>query len=175
MTARDHLPVITNNDREEWLHDETDEPDFPEPYRSLYRQYVREMEEDTSILPGMGTVVKLLIRKLARDYIAGLMVDRRDALHGEVVCSSCGNTNFVPFWPENSPRLIRSAQELLKQAARADLEGALRMEFVMGLVSILTDLVEKEVEDVEERIRLKELLRGEFVRFTRSRQESLRG
>ena len=57
MTA---LPEIRNLDREEWLHEDVDEPDFPEPYRSLYRRYVRDMESDVSVLPGMSTVVGML-------------------------------------------------------------------------------------------------------------------
>jgi hypothetical protein len=170
VTEARALPEIYDGPRQyERIGELDDEPRFPDPYMALYRQLVDEMEQDTAVLPGMGTIARILIRRLARDHIAALMADRGDSVAVEVKCAS-GHSAFVPYWPENNARLVRSASELLKQARSADLGHALRTEFVIGLVSEVVAVLEREVEDPELRKALKESMREAFRAYVSAQQ-----
>lgn len=163
------LPEVFEGDRFERVQEEVDEPRFPDPYLGVYRRLVEEMEEDMAVIPGMGTLARILIRRVARDHVAALMADRQDSIMVTVKCPQ-GHTSFVPFWPENNPRFLRAADELLKQARSADLGHALRTEFVLGLVTEVMSVLEREVESSEQRVRLKESMRDAFRGFLESQQ-----
>ena len=53
-----------------------DEPDFDPELLEYYRELVVKMEAEATILPGMGTMTGLLIRRLARDVVTGLAADK---------------------------------------------------------------------------------------------------
>lgn len=141
------------------------EPRFPEPYLSQYRALVAQMKEEARVLPGMHTAVGMLIEKAARDHIANLMVDRGDAFGTTIRCGTCHSTLWQPFWPEKDARSMAALQQLLTQAARADLESALRQEFVLGLVSELMRVLDGSVDEPEQRLALKERLRESFTNY----------
>ena len=133
-----------------------DEPHFPtEEHQRLYRDLVERMESEASVLPGMGTAVGLLIRKLARDYVVGLMADQGESAARE---------------QERDRRMMQTFRMLLDQAARADLEHALRTEFVLGLITETMRVLDAEVEQDDLRTRLKELLGESFVTYTEAVQ-----
>ncbi len=133
-----------------------DEPTFPDSVRQrMYRDLVQRMESEATVLPGMGTAVGLIIRKLARDYVVGLMADQ-------------GESRAVQ--KERDGRMMASFTLLLNQAARSDLEHALRTEFVLGLITETMRVLDGEVEDDVLRVRLKELMSGAFVTYTESVQ-----
>lgn len=165
------LPDQWSGPRFERIRESDQEPRFPDPYQSIYRKLVDDMESEMAVLPGMGTLALVLIRKVARDHVAALMSDRQDSIAVEIKCPSCKTTVFNPLWPENNNRMLRSASELLKQARSADLGHALRTEFVLGLVSEVMTVLEREVEDPEERIRLKEAFRSSFREFLEGSRE----
>lgn len=158
------LPDNWEGPRYERLGEFVDEPRFPDPYMALYRQLVTEMEADMAVIPGAGTLSRILIRMLVRDRIAALMADRQDSIAVEMRCGQ-GHVVFVPLWPENNARLLRSADELLKQARSADLDQALRTEFVIGLATEVMGVLEREVEDGDLRVGLKEAMRDAFRRY----------
>lgn len=145
----------------EILHEEpplVDEPYFTHRrYLELYRQLVRRMEAEATVLPGMGTTVGMIIRKLARDYVVGVIADQ----------TSGPSTARIR---ERDGRMMRSFDLLLRQAARSDLEHALRTEFVLGLITETMRVLDGEVEDDALRVRLKELMSGAFVTYTDSVQ-----
>lgn len=133
-----------------------DEPAFQNPeLQVLYRDLVQRMEAEATVLPGMGTAVGLVIRKLARDYVVGLAADQGDSAAAR---------------HERDTRMMQSLRLLFDQASRADLEHALRTEFVIGLVTETMRVLDAEVEDDVLRVRLKELLQEGFVTYTESQQ-----
>jgi hypothetical protein len=135
----------------------TDEPTFPsEEHRRLYRDLVRKMEAEATVLPGMGTAVGLIIRNLARDYVVRVIADQTGG--------------FAARAAERDRRMMASFKLLLDQAARSDLEHALRTEFVLGLVTEVMKVLDGEVSDDVLRVRLKELISGSFVTYTESVQ-----
>lgn len=142
-------------ERERW-----DEPAFTRPeHMALYRDLVAQIEEDISVLPGMSTVVGLMIRKLVRDYVTGLAADQG---------VSAARVH------ERDARMMQTFRLLLDQANRADLEHALRTEFVVGLVQELMRVFDGEVEDKVLRTRLKELSSRAFVTYTASERGRVR-
>lgn len=167
------LPERWDGPRYERVAELDGEPRFPDPYMDIYLQLVHDMEQDMSVIPGAGTLAGILIRKVARDHIAALMADRQDSVAVTIRCRH-GHEAFVPLWPENNARLIRSAQELLKQARSADLDHALRTEFVVGLVAEVMSVLEREVSDPDQRLALKESMRAAFRSYLQSVQQSLR-
>ena len=132
-----------------------DEPDFDGELLEYYRDIVVRMTAEAAILPGMGTMTGLLIRRLARDYVTGLAADKN-----------------VPGYKRNERdiRMMQSFRLMMDQASRADLEHALRTEFVIGLVNEVMIVLDAEVADKDARIRLKELLSERFVTYTESMQ-----
>jgi hypothetical protein len=169
----DLLPAAWAGPRYERLGEFDDEPRFPDPYMDLYRRLVEEMEADMAVIPGMGTLARILIRMLARDRVAALMSDRQDSIAVEVRCGQ-GHSVFVPLWPENNARLLRSANELLKQARAADLDHALRTEYVIGLVAEVMAVLEREVTDSDQRLSLKESMRSAFRSYVDSQNTKRR-
>lgn len=138
----------------------SDEPDFPlEEHRKLYRDLVSRMEAEAAVLPGMGTAVGLIIRNLARDYVVRVIADQN------------GHWQASARTQERDRRMLASFKLLLDQASRADLEHALRTEFVLGLVTETMGVLDSEVDDHDMRVRLKELLSKSFVTYT----ENVRG
>lgn len=134
-----------------------DEPAFPNAhYQRMYRSLVKRMEHEATVLPGMATAVGLIIRKLARDYVVGVMADQGGGPPARNM--------------ENDRRMMASFKMLLDQAARSDLEHALRTEFVLGLITETMKVLDGAVEDDDLRIRLKELMSGAFVGYTDSVQ-----
>lgn len=170
MTAEArYLPAEYEGERFERLHESDDHPRFPDPYMDVYLRLVQEMEDDMAVIPGMGTLAQILIRRVARDHVAALMADRQDSVMMAVRCPQ-GHIAFQPWWPENNARLLRSASELLRQARSADLGHALRTEFVIGLVQEVMTVLEHEVSSPEERVRLKESMRAAFKSFLDAQQ-----
>lgn len=128
------------------------EPHFPTlQHQKLYRDLVAKMEAEVKVLPGMGTAIGLIIRKLARDYVTGLMADQ-------------GTTAARAL--ERDRRMMASFKLLLDQAVRADLGHALRTEFVVGLLEEVVRILDAEVDERALRTRLKELVGGSFVTYT---------
>jgi hypothetical protein len=159
-SAPEVLPAEWKGPRFERIREAEDEPRFPDPYMAVYENLVADMESDMAVLPGMGTLAKILIRRVARDHVAALMADRQDSIMVEIRCSQ-GHVAFAPLWPENNARLLRSASELLKQARSADLGHALRTEFVLGLVTEVMSVLE-QVPEESQRVALKESMRDAF-------------
>lgn len=164
------LPEVYTGPRYERMAELDDEPRFPDPYMAIYRQRVEEMEEEMAVIPGMGTLAKILIRLVARDHISALMADRQDSIAVQIRCPTCSTVVFNPLWPENNPRLLRSASELLKQARSADLDHALRTEFVLGLVTEVMQVLERDVSDQGQRKLLKESMREAFSEYLMAAQ-----
>jgi len=136
-----------------------DEPSFPTvEHQELYRDLVARMEAEASILPGMSTAVGLVIRRIARDYVVGVIADQG------------GATGTAARKAERDTRMMQGLRLMFDQAARADLEHALRTEYVLGLVTETMRVLDAEVDDQELRIRLKELLQQAFVTYTESQQ-----
>lgn len=134
----------------------SDEPVFPSAeHQQMYRDLVERMEREASVLPGMATAVGLMIRKLARDYVVSVMADQ-----GEPAARS----------QERDRRMMSLMKMLLDQASRADLEHALRTEFVIGLVDGVVRVLDAEVSDDKLRVRLKELISHEFVTYTEAQR-----
>lgn len=148
-----------------------DEPRFPEPYLSLYRKLVEDAEEEIAILPGAGTISRMLIRKIARDYIAGLMADRQDSIDLEIRCRGCGATLTHPFWPHKDSRMMQGFRQLLDQIKAADLSAAVRTEFVLDLAVQTLALMDGAVEDDELRVELKERIRGTYQKVLEQHNE----
>ncbi len=119
-----------------------DEPDFSLELLDHYRELVVKMEAEAAILPGMGTMT-------------GLAADKN-----------------VPGYSRNErdTRMMQSFRLMMDQASRADLEHALRTEFVIGLVNEVMYVLDAEVADKDARVRLKELLSKRFVTYTESMQ-----
>jgi hypothetical protein len=141
-----------------------DEPAFPsDAHQQLYRNLVERMEVEATVLPGMGTAVGLMIRRLARDYVWGLVADQAVAGDSAMAMSTAKAM-------ERDRRMIQLFKMLLEQAGRADLEHALRTEFVLGLIAECIKVLDGEMEPSPERTRLKELLSGAFVTYTESVQ-----
>lgn len=162
------VPEIYEGPRYERIGEAEDEPRFPDPYMQIYLDMVADMEVEMSVIPGMGALARILIRMVARDRIAALMSDRQDSIAVQIRCGSCGSHVFNPLWPENNARLLRSASELLKQARSADLDHALRTEFVLGLVTEVATVIDDVVEDQELRKILKESMRSSFLAYMRT-------
>ncbi len=136
----------------------TDEPTFPRPeHTQLYNTLVERMEAEASVLPGMGTAVGLMIRTLARDYVVRVIADQGDTEYQAMAVRA-----------EKDRRMLSLFKMLLEQASRADLEHALRTEFVLGLVTEVMRVLDGEVDDSVLRIRLKELMSEAFVTYTDS-------
>lgn len=175
MADESHQIALPGEVEPQWDSEADDEePRFPEPYLGLYRQLVADALADTSILPGMGTLAGMLIRKVARDYVAGLMADRQDAFDVAVRCPSCQTVHFQPWWPHRDQRMMRAFSQLLTQARAADLEHAVRTEFVIGLVGEVIRVLDMRVDDPELRVRLKEELRDTFTSYLNADQERRR-
>ncbi len=164
---RYELAVVPEIVTDDWVDPPRyDEPNFDtEEQLILYREKVEEMEAEASILPGVGTAVGMVIRKVARDYVVGLIADK-------------GDTRARKH--ERDTRMIQGFKMLFEQAARADLEHALRTEFVLGLVTELMRILDAELSDElrvtsdEEakalRVRVKELNSAGFVIYTEGYQ-----
>lgn len=134
----------------------TDEPSWPEEkYAVLYRDLVSKMESEATVLPGMSTAVGMMIRKLARDYVVGVMADQNEDMLGVLARTQ-----------ERDRRMLSLFKMLLEQASRSDLEHALRTEFVLGLVTEVMRVLDGEVKDKVLRTKLKELMGSAFVAYT---------
>lgn len=151
----------------------TDQVDYSEPifptdqHQELYRDLVDRMETEASILPGMGTAVGMIIRRLARDYVWGVVADQAIAAEAD---PESARALATARRMEKDSRMMGSFKLLMDQAMRADLEHALRTEFVIGLVKETVRVLDAEVDDKVERVRLKELLQRAFVTYTESVQ-----
>ncbi len=147
---------------------DVDEPAFPtKDHTELYRGLVRKMEAEATVLPGMGTAVGLIIRRLARDYVWGVVAD-------QAVASGSVTTVNAARDMERDRRMMNLFKMLLDQAGRADLEHALKTEFVLGLVTEFMKVYDAELEDQVVRIRIKELTKSVAITYVESIQGRVR-
>lgn len=148
-----HIPDEVYEGDDPW----SDEPNFPRPeHRRLYRSLVQNMTAEATILPGSSTVVGLIIRNLARDYVVRVISDQEGGSPARA--------------HENSRRMQGSFKLYLDQASRSDLEHALRTEFVLGLVTETMKVLNGLVEDDVLRVQLKESIAEAFTTYTKSVQ-----
>lgn len=144
-----HIPDGIYDEDDAW----SDEPNFPRPeHRRLYRSLVHNMTAEATVLPGMKTAVGMLLRNLARDYVVRVIADQAGGSPARAL--------------ENSRRMQATFKLLLDQAARSDLEHALRTEFVLGLATVQMKVLDSLVKDDPLRIKLKDSLAKAFIEFT---------
>ncbi len=135
----------------------SDEPNFPRPeQRRLYRTLVQRMEAEAVVLPGMGTAIGMLLRNLARDYVVRVIADQEGGAPARSL--------------ENSQRMQSTFKLYLDQASRADLEQALRTEFVLGLITEQMKVLDGMVEEDKLRVELKEATAKVYLEYVESVQ-----
>lgn len=128
------------------------EPPFEGEDLRYYRELVSRMTEEAQIIPGLETVTELLIRSLARDWVASTMLDDAGDLTARAQI-------------EISKRMDQRFKQLMNLALKADLRSAIslaylkdQLQHIWRALGIIQDQDFQELPPEEQMVKLGKML-----------------